>query len=526
MYYNIKIKCDGCEFSLDSGNRLIIESEMDKYFATMFGASEKFKANIKNIEIINDDVKSIEEFQRLDIDNVPSKNTDFDTDNSVDNAEQPEPCCVYENLSDETDEKFACAPLVEAVVETPVCSVDIALPSSVVEENEEILINTPSQKQENIDTPLICSDSVVSGCSEVSSQEPFEKIILDEVNDELGADETQEKIEQVDDDIENLISAVEKEIKAVDILDSTNYDSVLSENVKENKKNDFFVEEELVFDENNKIEVEPVRKDEIEQLSNENVVSESFIKKDEIETKPSVDETGDFVNSQKTEENIDTIVSESDIKESKPLEEFQIQPEEVKVVNRDEYLADDENQPIELSEEDKIKKEEIENINQEKLNDIFSQDINKGQEPKKDLITNLLEEINANPIPSYEEYLEQLNKKLDNYHNQVNKENDIPNFENKQPPDFKMYLASFKCSELIDEFLICSYYIKNILNENCFSMKSINSNLYKATGMIADMSVVNELIELGYIKTVYVEDMKKYTITQDGEAYFASRFKN
>lgn len=51
MYYNIKIKTDDSELSLDSSDKIITQREMDLYFAVIFKASDDFKANIKEIAL-------------------------------------------------------------------------------------------------------------------------------------------------------------------------------------------------------------------------------------------------------------------------------------------------------------------------------------------------------------------------------------------------------------------------------------------------------------------------------------------
>ena len=91
--------------------------------------------------------------------------------------------------------------------------------------------------------------------------------------------------------------------------------------------------------------------------------------------------------------------------------------------------------------------------------------------------------------------------------------------------DFSVFLKGFVVNKTTDEFLICAYYIKNILKQNNFTMKFINAKLFQATGKIADMSIVDELIQKEYIKTIDIEDSKKYCITSNGENYFASTFQ-
>ena len=65
MYYNIKIKSSGSEFSLESNDKEIAQNEMDKYFASIFDVSADFKANIKKTVITRKNIKSISDFENL-----------------------------------------------------------------------------------------------------------------------------------------------------------------------------------------------------------------------------------------------------------------------------------------------------------------------------------------------------------------------------------------------------------------------------------------------------------------------------
>ena len=121
--------------------------------------------------------------------------------------------------------------------------------------------------------------------------------------------------------------------------------------------------------------------------------------------------------------------------------------------------------------------------------------------------------------------------KLDTTENQKTQENMQTSAENPQDQsgvmlDYGLFRAGFIIEEFSDDFLICAYYIKNILHQDCFSMKFINSKLFAATGKIADMTVADELIVKGYIKEYEVEFSKQYAITPDGERYFVAKFQS
>ena len=91
--------------------------------------------------------------------------------------------------------------------------------------------------------------------------------------------------------------------------------------------------------------------------------------------------------------------------------------------------------------------------------------------------------------------------------------------------DFKLYLNEFNCETQSDHFLICAFYIKNILKQESFTMKSINSKLFQATGAIADLGILDDLVSKAYIRVINTPDSTKYCITPDGEGYFVSRFQ-
>ncbi len=91
--------------------------------------------------------------------------------------------------------------------------------------------------------------------------------------------------------------------------------------------------------------------------------------------------------------------------------------------------------------------------------------------------------------------------------------------------DFKLFLAGFMISDLSNEFLACAYYIKNILKQDGFSMKTINSYLFQAARKIADMSTVSDLVERGFILHDESQEINKYAITASGEEYFKNKYQ-
>lgn len=480
MYYNIKIKCDGCEFCLDSNNKVIIESEMDKYFAVMFGASQEFKSHLKDVKIIDTNVKSIEDFK-----NDETKNAEIENCNQEYQKVVLDDDCV--EFSDE-------APVIESAIEVPCCE-DV---SSKVNNTDNNSIETP------VSTEL--TPSLNSEIPSINENTSLEEIIVSEPLPSAveSTDVFFDSIDKntSDKNIDDLIEMVEKEIDAVDITDVSNVDDVLVDKNNVSKINTFTSEEDLVFDKNDVLQVELPCKDVENQDVNFTAVQEDV---NEIDNHD---------------------IDKNETNEVKKINDNQNDCEQISIDNLIALNMNNNSDTVEINRCDNLNEQtSFEDINQAKLDDIFSS--NTDNDIEKDVVANtLLDEININPIPSYKEYLENINEENNKSSDIENStKNSVEQNEDKKM-DFKYFLAGFRTTEIIDEFLICSYYIKNILHQNCFSMKFINSNIYKATGEIANMEVVDKLIDLGYVKTVEIEGMKKYTITADGEAYFASKFNS
>lgn len=123
-----------------------------------------------------------------------------------------------------------------------------------------------------------------------------------------------------------------------------------------------------------------------------------------------------------------------------------------------------------------------------------------------------------NDLVSFDKF----SRSIDNSPNLIdNIDNSLTNFE----PDFRVFLTKYRTKTVTDEFLACAFYIKNVLRLDNFTMKFINSRLFQATGRIADMTTVQQLVSRGFLKLYVLNDLKSYSITSDGEKYFATQFK-
>ena len=98
--------------------------------------------------------------------------------------------------------------------------------------------------------------------------------------------------------------------------------------------------------------------------------------------------------------------------------------------------------------------------------------------------------------------------------------------QQSQEINFATFLGRLKNINTInDEFLACAFFIKNMLGEESFTMKYINSKLFQTTGKIASTSSADELIANGYLNVINDNESKKYFITQIGEQYFFATYQ-
>ncbi len=87
------------------------------------------------------------------------------------------------------------------------------------------------------------------------------------------------------------------------------------------------------------------------------------------------------------------------------------------------------------------------------------------------------------------------------------------------------FINSNKSTDIFSEFVICAYYFKRILNITTYSVKTLNSKFYPATGKLIDLSIVDEARMRGFIDTVEENGSLKYTLSADGESYFINQLR-
>ena len=387
MYYNIKIKSNGSEFSLESNNKEVTQREMDLYFAYIFDASKEFKSNIKKIEITSTNVKSIEEIE------LPKE--------------------TKKNSTQISDERLHELAKLEA---------QRIIKAQQLKEKEKI------EKEAELES-LTFENEIPKNIEEIF-QTPNKTIKFQNEPTQIKPNNTQPQVAspmQLQDEIMELINLAQKKFESIENIKTQDITTL---NIQEKKENNL-------------------------QDKNQSIFNDSF--------QENLAPTPQFLNEE--EDTLEISLAELEIS---------LQPQEnIQYDNQKEQSQS----PFEIIDENSLGNQ-------------------KAETPEEVLIET--PEIKVSKIP------------LSKIASQI---------------DFKPFLSSFACKELSDEFIICAYFIKNVLKQNDFTMKFINSKLFQATGKIADMSIVDELLIKEYIKTIETEDGKKYCITMDGEGYFAQKFQ-
>ena len=497
MYYNIKIKSNGSEFSLESNNKEVTQREMDIYFSHIFDVSEDFKSKIKKVEIVNANVKSISEVENL---------------------------------------------------------------SSVQTKKEDAELQTLSTENQNEVTTNLANNKILE---EKNKQEEALRKAQEEIKQQEEAlKKAQELAKQQQEEIRK--KAQEEAKKQVEEMQRKALELALKQE-EENKK----MQEAMLEKQKEQTMIHTIPTETITFQNQPSVVSQTPIKNslDEMQT-PILEPKQNIANQNfKTETSSQAPEAQDDIDELISLAQQKLEIKQAS--NNDEiYLnfSKDNMEDLSIIPDLRIEESQIEQHYQSKIDDIFNSTSSFEQEPQmqtptmapnseiEEILTTIAQEISQiDELPIVaddvtisieEEATEQQEIETVPPQQEVIKNpeyNFLPEDENQetieakptQSPmataaeelDFKPFLAGFACSELIDEFLICAYFIKNVLRKSEFTIKFINSKLFQATGKIANLSIIDELISREYIKTIDTDEGKKYSITMDGEGYFAEKFQ-
>ena len=583
MHYNIIIKSGGGEYCLECQDKDITQREMDMYFANLFGASKEFIDSIKKIDRDNTVVKSIEDFTiQTFVRNEDEEKTTIEespkieeTKPSVEEKDEftqivnpsvpleqeakstpevasatvhedkkrglslspltfkplPQEELVFQNNAQKLQEakqvEFIKEPQEKNLEEPKTDSneeqkevieekiEEIKLEDETIPSNNELEI-TEDKKEEIEVTPKEEPKEIKIEPKEEKIEEPIslenELKIIEEPKEEPTAEneavslDNIEIIEDKKEEIEEIIipkeelktELKEQQTETIPQVEEKQEAPIVSNDTEETKAEDF----EIVGLDDDKIE-EQKEKEKKQSLLNKTIeLVQNAVKNIDIAS----DETFDVdIPDTYSKANLDAEITLSDEDFDKEEQEEAMSGEisalqnnsstEIKNQNDIDNESDDDNELILLDDEDDEDDEEEQIINQEKepeINSIFSDESPFENPPE------------SQNIIAAKEYPEK--KKALNL-------------------DFKTFLSNYETNGIIDDFLICAYYIKHIAGQHSFNMKYINSKLFQATGKIADLSIVNGLINGDFIKVFEVDGAKKYSITSTGEEYFMAHYQ-
>ncbi len=537
MYYNIKIITKDSELALESTDRFIIEREMDLYFVRMFGASEEFKSSIRQIKIQkpkpeislkidtpqvknkqqnNINIKPQAQAENIELINKnfepvkPAQNT-INTQPAKDNNENKEQN-ISSNSTNFEDKNFTAketqteqiSHISDSHTNTTVLDVknEIKQENQPVENKEDISVldtkNAIEQESKQNIIDSLYENRLDNITGETIPTPSIEKVELEQAAEELFEQLQNEINNQHKDD-----NKTKEEIK-------TKEKPLIQAEKPQEKQIPVEIELENIYKDINKPQEPP--KQEVKSpepntvLKEENNITEDFAKNDE-------------------RFNIDDDV-EIEFDDAKFKENEAILP------TNDESIISQANQQLKqnmqednagqksgilytyTSEEIQEKSPYQDIINVYKECGLYSKETSSSTQPIEENVS-LIPEINDIEIiqPSITPNIDI----QDNTEAKSESNNGIPN------QTFDKYLSTFAVNEIHDEFLVCASYLKNILKQSDFAIKTANANLFQATGKIADTTIVDELIQKEYIKTIIVNDFTKYAITPNGEAYITGK---
>ena len=94
-------------------------------------------------------------------------------------------------------------------------------------------------------------------------------------------------------------------------------------------------------------------------------------------------------------------------------------------------------------------------------------------------------------------------------------------YQPKKTPELPEFMQNKVSKSIFDDFIITAYFIKNVLNEKKFTIKYLNSKLYRAKEKLVDFAILNESISRGLIQMLDATEYgKEYCLTELGDNYY------
>lgn len=480
MYYNIKIKSNGSEYSLETDDKNVTQREVDIYFAEVCGASEDFKSNIRKIKVVNKNVKSIDEIEKPTI-------CDIEPFSEVSETIQQEISSINEFQEPTSEvEPFKVediSPYPEKKEYKPILNIK-EKPKTQENDFSTIKFQNSSPQEElisihkTLEAAQSSYDDILMAYKEKEIEKHQEEISEVQPTQELEA-QTNEAPVPVDEQIINSNTTFEdfsqnkkdltfEEVSEALETTSTYYSEPTTEEIQtptETTKEDYAIAQDVII-ETTKAPSEALKEEVTATIS---------------ETPKAQNEIDELINL--AQRKLDLVDTNEKI-ESILFPNGKPQATEPKIA----YGSHEE------------QKEAYTTNNQAKLDDIFN--LQKLDTPEENYSTPTQPQVS----------LAELEVSL------------APKAEEKAMPmlDFKPFLTGCNCQSLYDEFVVCAYFIKHVLKQPNFTIKFINSKLFQATGKLADMAVIDEMVLREYIRIVDVETPKTYCITAEGEIQFVS----
>ena len=476
MYYNIRITADNGVYSLDSFDKSVVQREMDLYFAALFGASVEFVTQIRYIKETDSKIK-------------PQTTAGFANEKSTDEK-------LKENISEEEALMQPANDIIQKKQQIKIISVDNQIPAEKPACSNSSFVFKPiaaeepvfkeDKANENSAAAVIFEDFAINSNENnelifdgniLKTNTPIEEKCDNEVNPDEIIKEKNAPFIDVNFEKSTKNADNQDELKLIGLEDT---DGKIEKEEKENNLNATI-----------ELAQHAVKNTDIESdMTFDADIPDAFTKKPDLINKVQLKTFGG-----KFQKEFDgDIHCGTRFNFAKNNFQSRIENPKNDTINSDEiYSKTDE---IKETSENITKTENNENDNTEdnkEIASIFSDD-NPFENPPE----------SQNIIVS-KEFQDDADRTMN--------------------LDFKTFLSKYSPKGIIDEFLICAYYVKHILGQHSFNMKYINSKIFQASGQIADLSVVKGLINSRFIKEFETDGSTRYSISSLGEEYFSTLYQ-
>lgn len=529
MYYNIKIKSGDGEYCLESKDKDITQREMDIYFANLFNASKEFVNSIKKIEKRETTVKSIEEFTKQT--SVSKQENIKENTSSSPNTKQDE----FTQLVN-PDIK-AKSPDIEPKTEKK----EISLTPLVFKPIPQEELAVPSEKKEATTPPEVQPIELVDDNNEDASSDDDFTLVENNEEDNTKKASSDDDFTLVEDDEEDNTKNASSDDDFILIKEETNTtsnnDLTLVEKSDNNSSEEQLILEEDNITDNKEVQIQTPKQTQPEIVSIKNDTKEEVLPEKDSETLEIVGLDEDKQEKeQKEKEQKQNALNKTIELVQNAVNNVDIASDETFNIDiPDTYSKSNIEDEITLTDEDFEEEEKEEQLQNTATNNMpVIQNNSSYEQPKSqndDLV--ILDDENQETETLAQNDAEEINSIFSNespFENPPESQNIIaakeyPENKKALNLDFKTFLSNYETNGIIDEFLICAYYIKHISGQHSFNMKYINSKIFQATGKIADLSIVNGLVSGDFIKVFEVDGGKKYSISSTGEEYFMTHYQ-